>query len=228
MIASWQETNDKPRQCVEKQRHYSANKGPHSGGCGLPSGHIWLWGLGHKEGRRWNNWCLWTMLLEKTPDSPLDNKEIKPVSLKGDQPWIVTERTDPEAGVPVFWSFDSNRWLTGKVPVAGKDPGQKEKRASEDEMAGWHHRCSEHELWQALGDGQGQSGQPCCNLWGHKEVGTTVWLINNRLNALMKIHSSWWSLHDSTILHQSNGISKHFGSKDKKTVGRKNKNCLYI
>ena len=92
------------------------------------------------------------MVLEKNPESPLDNKEIKPVNLKGYQPGIVTRRTDAEAEAPVFWPSDENRVLVGKVPDAGKNCGQKEKRASEDDMAGWHHQCNEHELWQTPGD----------------------------------------------------------------------------
>ena len=79
-------------------------------------------------------------MLEKTPASPLDSKEIKPVNLKGNQPWIFVGKTYVEA--VVFWSSDENSRFTGKVPDAGKDWGQKEKRASEDEMAGWHHRCN--------------------------------------------------------------------------------------
>ena len=90
-VASWQESDDKPRQCVEKQRHYSANKGPYSQGYGLPSGHLRLWKLYHKEGRMPKNWCLWTVVLEKIPESPLDSKEIKPVNLQGDQPWYSLE-----------------------------------------------------------------------------------------------------------------------------------------
>ena len=141
-IASWQESNDKPRQCVEKQRYYSANKGLYSQGYGLPSGHIQLWELDHKKGRVPKNGCLWTVVL-KTSENPSDGKEIKPVDLKGDQPWILTGRTDAEAEAPVFWSSNMNRQLIGKVSDAGKDWGQK-KRASEDEMAGWHHWCNEH------------------------------------------------------------------------------------
>ena len=105
----------------------------------FPVGTLWLWELDCREGRTPKNWWLWTVALEKTPESPLDSKEIIPVSLKGDQPWILTGSTDAEAEVPVFWSSDVNRWLTGKVPDAGKDWGQKEKRASEDEKSGWHH-----------------------------------------------------------------------------------------
>ena len=85
----------------------------------------------------------------------MDSKEIKPVNLKGDETWIFTGRTDAETEALVFWSSDANRWLTGKIPVAGKDRGQKEKRASEDETAGWHLWCNEHELGQTLGDSEG-------------------------------------------------------------------------
>ena len=97
------------------------------------------------------------MVLEKIPESPLDSMEIKSGNLKGDKPWIFTGRTDAEAEALVLWSPDVNRKLIGKVPDAGKDWGQK-KRASEDEIAGRHHQCSEHQLGQTLGDGEGQGG----------------------------------------------------------------------
>ena len=79
---------------------------------------------------------------------------------------MFTRRTDAEAEAPVFWSSDANRRLTGKVPDAGKDGGQKEKRASEYEMVGWHHQCNESELGQTPGDGEGQGGLACCSPWG--------------------------------------------------------------
>ena len=121
--------------CVEKRRHYSAAKVPYSQGYGFPSGHAGLWELDYKEGKAPKNWCFQTVVLEKTPESPLDWKEIKAVNLEGNQPWILIGRTDAEAETPVFWSSDANSWHIGKVPDAGKDWGQKEKRASEDEMA---------------------------------------------------------------------------------------------
>ena len=125
----------------------------------------WLWELGCKEGRMLKNWCLWTEVLEKTPESPLDSKEIKLINLKGDQLWIVTGGTDAEAEAPVFWSCDINRRLIGKIPDAGKDWGQKEKRVSEDEMAGWHHWCNGHELGHLLGNGEGQRSLARCSPW---------------------------------------------------------------
>ena len=97
-------------------------------------------------------------MLEKTPESPLDCKDIKPVNIKGNQLWIFLGRTYAEAETPVFWSSDVNSWLIGKVPDARKDWGQKEKRASKDEMAAWHHRRNGHGLGQTLGDGEGQRG----------------------------------------------------------------------
>ena len=123
---------------------------------GLPRGHIWLWELDCKEGRAPKNWCLWTVVLEKTPESPLVSEEIKPVHLKRNQSCILIRRTDAEA--PVFWSLEANSEVTWKVPDAGKDWWQKEKRASDDETAGWHHQCNRHKLGQTPGDGEGQGG----------------------------------------------------------------------
>ena len=154
-----------PRQCVEKQRHYFANKGPDSQGDDLPSGHVRLWQLDRTEGRTAKNWCFWTVVLEKTPESPLSSREIKPVTLKGFQPWIFTARTEAEA--PVFWSSDVHRRLTGKVPNSGKDRGQKEKEVTENEMVGWHHWLTGHEFEQSLGDSERQRSLACCTLWGH-------------------------------------------------------------
>ena len=185
MIASWQESDNKLRQCFEKQRHYSADEGLYSQGHrGLPSGHIWLWELDHKEGRMPKNWCLWTVMLEKTPESPLDSKEIKSVNLKGDQHWTLIGMTDAEAEVPVFWSFDANSWLTEKVPDAGKDWGQK-KRVSEGKMAGCHHQCNERELGQTPREGEGQRGLVCCSPWGCRESDTIGQLNNRRENIIL-------------------------------------------
>ena len=147
--------------CVEKQRHYFADRGPYSQGYSLPSDHVRLWELNCKEGRAPKNWCLLTVVLEKTSESSLDCKEIQPAHLKGDQPWIRVGRTDAEAEATIFWSPDLNSWFIGKVPDGGKDGEQEEKRASEDEMAGWHHWCNVHELGQTLGDGDGQGGLAC-------------------------------------------------------------------
>ena len=133
-------------------------------GSGLSSGHVWLWEPDCKEGRTPKNWWLWTVVLEKTPESHLDSKEIKSVNLTGDQSWIFTGRADAEAEAPLFWPFYVNRWLIGKVP----DAYWGQKKASEDEMAGQHHRCNEYELVQTVGDGEGQGGLAFCSPWGSR------------------------------------------------------------
>ena len=108
-------------------------------------------------------------------ENPLDSKEIKPVNLKGNQPWILVARTDAEAETPAFWSSDADSWLTGKVPDAGKDWGQKERRASEDEMAGWHHQSNENELRLTWGDGEWRGSLMGCSPWVTK---SQTWLGN--------------------------------------------------
>ena len=140
---------------------------------GFSCSQVWMWEFDHKEGWAPKNWCFWTTVLEKTLDSPLDSKEIKPVNPKENQPWIFIGRTDAEAEAPVLWSPDGNSQLIGKVPDSGKDWGQNEKAESEDKMARWHYRYNGHELEQTLGHGEGQGGLACCRPWGHKESDTT-------------------------------------------------------
>ena len=115
------------------------------------------------------------VVLEKTLESPLDCKEIQPVHPKGNQPWIFIERSDAEAEIPILWPPDAKNWLIWKDPDAGKDWGQEEKEATEDEMVGWHHRLDGHEFEQALGVGDGQGSLACCSPWSCK---TWTWLSN--------------------------------------------------
>ena len=119
------------------------------------------------------------MLLEKTLESPLDCKEIKPVHPKGNQPCIIIGRTDAEAEAPIVWAPDLKSQLIGKDPDAGKDWRQDEKRTAEDEMVGWHHWLNRHELEQAPGGGEGQRSLVCSSPWGCKESDTTEQLKNN-------------------------------------------------
>ena len=138
-----------------------------------------VWELDCNEDGALRSQCFWTVVLEKTPESPLDCKEIKPVNPKGNWSWILIGRTDAEAETPILWPSDANSWLIGKAPDAGKDWGQKAKMASEDKMAGWHHRCHAYELGETLGDGEGQGGLVCCSTWGRKELDATGQLNNN-------------------------------------------------
>ena len=131
------------------------------------------WTIKKAECWRINAFELWCW---KRLESPLDSKEIKPVNLKGNQPWIFTGRTDAEA--PILWPPDAKHQLIGKDPDAGKDWGQ-EERVTEDEMVGWHHQFNGRELGQTPGDGEGQGGLPCCSPWGCKESDMTWWLDNN-------------------------------------------------
>ena len=128
MLAPWKESYDQPRQHVKKQRHYFANKCPSSQGYGFSSAHVWMWELDYKESWARKNWCFWTVVLEKTLESPLDCKEIKPVNPKGNQSWMFIGRTDVETETPILWPTDGKSWLIRKDPDAGKDWKQEEKR----------------------------------------------------------------------------------------------------
>ena len=125
-----------------------------------------MWELDHKEGWAPKNWCFWTVVFEKTLESPLDSKMIKLVKPKGNQPWICIGRTEAEA--PTLWPLDAKSWLTGKDPDAGKDSGQEEEGATEDEMVGWHHWLNGQEFEQTLEDSEGQGRLECCSPWGHR------------------------------------------------------------
>ena len=154
---------DQPRHHIKKQRHYFANKGPSSQSYGFPSSYIWMWELDYKESWAPKNRCFWTVVLEKTLESPLDSKEIQPVHPKGNQSWIFIGRTDAEAETPILWPPDMKNWLIWKDPDAGKDWRWEEKGMTEDEMVGWHHRLNGHEFEQALGVGDEQGSLTCCS-----------------------------------------------------------------
>ena len=161
---------------ILKSRHYFANKGPFSQGYGFSSSHVWMWELDYKESWALKNWCSWTVVLEKTLESPLDCKEIQPVHSKGDQSWVFIGRTDVEAETPILWPPHEKNWLIWKDPDAGKDWGQEEKGLTEDEIVGWHHRLNGHGFEWTPGVGDGQGALACCSSWGRKELDTTEWL----------------------------------------------------
>ena len=171
MLAPWKKSYDQPWQHIQKQRHYFGDKGPSSQSYGFPSSHVWVWELDYKES--WTEcqridafelWC-WRRLLRV----PWTAKEIKPVSLKGNQSWIFTGRTDIEAEARIVWPPDVKNWLIGKDSDAGKDWRQEENGTTEDEMVGWHHRLHGHEFEQAPGVGDRQGNLACCSPWGQKE-----------------------------------------------------------
>ena len=128
-IRRWppEKSYDQPRQHIKKQRHYFTNKGPTNQSYGFSSSHVWMWELDHKEGWARKNWCFWTVVLEKTLESPLDCKKIQLVHPKGNQSWIFIGRTDAEAETPILWSLDVKNWLIGKTLMLGKIEGRRRR-----------------------------------------------------------------------------------------------------
>ena len=146
------------------------NKGLSSQGFGFSSSHAWMWELDYKESWALKNWCFWTVVLEKTLESPWDCKEIQPVHPKGDKSWVFIGRTDVESETPILWPPYAKSWLIRKDPDAGKDWGQEEKGMTEDDMAGWHHQLDGHGFGWTPGVGDGQGGLACCGSCGRKEL----------------------------------------------------------
>ena len=141
-----------------------------------------MWELDSKESWVSKNWCFWTVVLEKTLESPLDCMEIQPVHPKGNQFWIFFERTDDEAETPILWPPEAKNWLIGKDPNAGRDWRQEEKGTTEDEIVGWHHWLNGHEFEQAPGVDDGQGSLACCSPWSRKESDMTECLNWTELN----------------------------------------------
>ena len=187
MLILWKKSYDKSRQHIKKQRHHFADKGLYNQSYGFSNSHVLMWELDHKEDWAPKNWCFWNVVLEKTLESPLDYKEIKPVNSERNQPWIFIGRTDAEYEAPILWPQDVKSWL-GKVYGAGKDWGQEEKGAKEDEMVGWHHWLNGHAFEQTLGDGEGQRSLACCSSWVAKN---RTWLSYGTTNMwhIMKCES---------------------------------------
>ena len=145
-----------------------------------------MWELDCEEGWAPKNWCFWTVVLEKTLESPLDCKEIQPVHSEGDQPWDFFGRNDSKAETPVLWPPHVKSWLVGEDFDAGRDWGQEEKGTTEDEMIGWRHQLNGHGFVWTPGVGDGQGGLGCYGSWGHKEADMT-----ERLNWLIPTLKCW-------------------------------------
>ena len=145
-----------------------------------------MWELDHKESWAPKNWCFWTVVLEKTLESPSDSKEIKPVRPKGNQSWIFIGRTDTEAVTTILWPLDAKNWLLREDPDARKDWRQEENGTTEDEMVGWHHGLDGLQFEQGLGVGEVQGNLACCRAWGRRESDMT-----EQLNWTEGRH--WWS-----------------------------------
>ena len=146
-----------------------------------------MWELDCEESWMPKNSCFWTVVLEKTLESPLDCKETQPVHPKGDQPWVFFGRNDAKAETLVLWPPHVKSWLIGKDSDAGRGWEQEEKWTTEDEMAGWHHWLNGCEFEWTPGVGDGRGGPECCDSWVHKESDTTERLDWTDLNLWNKL-----------------------------------------
>ena len=171
------------------------------------------------------NWCFWSVVPEKTLESPLDCKETKPVNPEGNQSWIFIGRTD--AKTPILWPPDVKYWLLKKDPDARKDWRQEEKRTTEDEMVGWHHWLNGHEFEQTPGVGDGQGSLVSCSPWGRKELDTTErlnWTVwgrcltegpneNEELSLPPRMDLLWKGLGQTAVLPGASWNSRKRGQK---------------
>ena len=176
MLAPWKKSYDKPRQHIKKQRHYFADKGLSSQSYGFSSSHVWMWELDCEEGWALKNWCFWTVVLEKTLESPWTARRSNQSILKEISPEYSLEGLMLKLKLQCFWPSDAKNWLIGKDPDAGKDWRQEEKGRTEDEMVGCYHWLDGHEFEQAPRVGDGQGSLACYSPWGCKESDTTKWL----------------------------------------------------
>ena len=177
-LVPWKKSYDQPRQCIKKQSHYFANKGPSSQSYGFSSSHVWMQMLNYKESWVPKNWCFWTVVLEKTLESHSDSREIKQSVLKDISPEYSWEGLMLKLKLQYLTTWCKN-WLVRKDPDAGKDWRQEKKGMTEDEMVGWHYWLNGYEFEQAPEDGEGQGSLVCCWLRDQKQPDTTVWLNNN-------------------------------------------------
>ena len=153
MLIPWKKSYDKP---ILKSRDITLPTNFHLVKVMVfSSSHVWIWDLDSKESWVPKNWYFWTVVLEKTLESPLDCKEIQLVHPKGNQSWIFIGKTGAEAQTPILWPPDAKNWLIWKDPDAGKDWRREEKRMTEDEMVEWHHQLNGHEFEHAPGVGDG-------------------------------------------------------------------------
>ena len=174
MLTPWKESYDQPRQHIKQQGHYFVNKGPSSQGYGFSSSHVWVWELGYKESWAQKNWWFWTVVLEKTLESPARTARRSNQSiLKEISSGYSLEGLMLKLKLQYFGHLMRRADSLEKSPDVGKDWRQEEKGMTEDEMVRWHHRLNGHEFEWTLGVGDGPGGLACCSSWGRKELDMT-------------------------------------------------------
>ena len=176
MPAPWKKSFDQPRQHIQKQRHYFANKGPSSQSYGFSSSHVWMWELDYKESWVLKNWCFWTVVLEKTPESPLNCKEIKPVNPEG----ISLEGLMLKLKFQCFGHQIQRTDSWGKTLMLGKTEGKRRRGRQRMRWLDGVTYSMDMRLSKLLGDGEGQGSLVCSSPWGHRELDTAEWLNNNK------------------------------------------------
>ena len=211
MLAPLKKAYKKPRPHIEKQRHHFADKGLYSQSYGFSSSRIWIWELDNKESWELKNWCFWTVVLEKTFESPLDFKNIKSINPKGNKSWIFIGRTDAEAETPILWPPDRKIWFIGKDPNAGKDQRQEEKRATRMRWLDSIIESMYMSLEQVLEVGDGQGSLACCSPWGRKQSDKTEQLnwteTGSCLLLILKVHLSskhYFCAYNKTLKYREN------------------------
>ena len=177
MLTPWKESYDQPRQHIKQQGHYFVNKGPSSQGYGFSSSHVWVWELDYKESWAQKNWWFWTVVLEKTLESPARTARRSNQSiLKEISSGYSLEGLMLKLKLQYFGHLMRRADSLEKSPDVGKDWRQEEKGMTEDEMVRWHHWLNWHEFEWTLGVGDGPGGLACCSSWGRKELDMTEWL----------------------------------------------------
>ena len=189
MLALWKKSYDKSRQHFKKQRYHFADKGLYNQSYCFSSSHVLMWELDHKEDWALKNWCFQTVVLERTLESLLDCKEIKPVNPKGYQPWIFIGRTDGETEASILRPPDVKSQFIGKDLDAGKDGGLEEN--GWNEMVGWHHWLNGLEFEQAVGDSEGQGSLACYSPGSCKEPDNYSWATEQEQQKLIVVIISW-------------------------------------
>ena len=207
MLALWKESYIKPRQCIKKQKHHFANKGPYSQSYGFSSNHVQMWELGHKEVWAPENWSFRIMVLEKAFESPLDCK-IKPVDPKGDQPWIFIRKTDAKVEAPILWPPDVKSQLIGKRPWCW----ERLKAEGKEEGRGWDGCMASLTQWpwvwgnsnfHCLEDSEGQGSLVCGSPWVTKsQTQLSSWTTTTRSSTdTLVTLNSLFNVHEAQLLH---------------------------